>query len=588
MAAKSVIADMDSNGSDETPGQDEPDMALSGMHMLLNNGFDEAQALFEKYKSESALMHAGYSFVYFMQALMSFEEEKIDEAVKVLQETEKACDTDSGLFKSLRKKLRSKKKKDSEQQISVEERIQRQVVVADSLLYQSILIMTSQDIPGYMKGGWHLRKAWKIYEKLHKEVVSLQEKQAKLKQSRSKNSLPPNDVNPGQEGPYDDNENELPEEVLSRLLGAVNFGFGTFQLCISMVPPKILKLIEFLGFEGDRVAGLAALDYTSRSRDMKAPLATLGLLWYHTVLRPFFALDGANDCSAGTADAEEIIDSKEREFEHSSLFLFFRGRICKLRRKSDDALTVYTQALEAAAGQREIELMCQYEIGWCNLMKLNYRECLNNFKRLKDETKWSKCYYTYLMGVCLGAMGDLPAAEETLRKVPGLLKKKNHQIEAFVSRRAEKIKKMTLSQEYCRLLTLELVFLWHALPTCTPEELQPYLTVCDMQTDNKSFHLKCLLEGSVFKELGEEELAIQCLEESLARHQGMKDDHHVAAFANYELASIYIKKPQTVGKAKSLLQSIKDTYKDYDFENRLVVRINNALRQLKENGPPVA
>ncbi|XP_021344150.1 tetratricopeptide repeat protein 39C-like, partial [Mizuhopecten yessoensis] len=79
--------------------------------------------------------------------------------------------------------------------------------------------------------------------------------------------------------------------------------------------------------------------------------------------------------------------------------------------------------------------MCQYEIGWCNLMKLNYSECLNNFKRLKDETKWSKCYYTYLMGVCLGAMGDLLAAEETLKKVPGLLKKKNHQIEAFVSRR---------------------------------------------------------------------------------------------------------------------------------------------------------
>lgn len=32
---------------------------------------------------------------------------------------------------------------------------------------------------------------------------------------------------------------------------------------------------------------------------MKAPLATLALLWYHTVLRPFFALDGANQFQAG-------------------------------------------------------------------------------------------------------------------------------------------------------------------------------------------------------------------------------------------------------------------------------------------------
>jgi len=82
-------------------------------------------------------------------------------------------------------------------------------------------------------------------------------------------------------------------------MSAVNFGYGTFQLCMSMVPPKILKLIEFLGFEGERDVGLACLDYTSRSQDMKAPLATLALLWYHTVLRPFFALDGANNCSGG-------------------------------------------------------------------------------------------------------------------------------------------------------------------------------------------------------------------------------------------------------------------------------------------------
>ena len=39
--------------------------------------------------------------------------------------------------------------------------------------------------------------------------------------------------------------------------------------------------------------------FSSNSKDMKAPLATLGLLWYHTVLRPFFALDGANGYNAG-------------------------------------------------------------------------------------------------------------------------------------------------------------------------------------------------------------------------------------------------------------------------------------------------
>ncbi|KAL8570007.1 hypothetical protein ACOMHN_056439 [Nucella lapillus] len=36
--------------------------------------------------------------------------------------------------------------------------------------------------------------------------------------------------------------------------------------------------------------------------------------------------------------------------------------------------------------------------------------------------------------------------------------------------------------------------------------------------------------------------------------------------------------------AKDYLQQIKDNYKDYDFENRLSVRVNNALEQLKREG----
>lgn len=189
--------------------------------------------------------------------------------------------------------------------MSVEDRIQRQVIVGDSLLYQAILVFTGQDIPSYIKGGWLLRKAWKIYEKLYKEVTTLREN-PKMKKStskvsvtsdRSKASISSNSIT--SDGPIDDNDNEIPKELLDRLQGAVNFGYGTFQICISMIPPKILKIIEFLGFEGDRVLGLKALNYTSDSDAMNAPLATLGLLWYHTVLRPFFALDGANGYDAG-------------------------------------------------------------------------------------------------------------------------------------------------------------------------------------------------------------------------------------------------------------------------------------------------
>lgn len=63
-------------------------------------------------------------------------------------------------------------------------------------------------------------------------------------------------------------------EALDRLKGSVSFGYGLFHLCISMVPPHLLKIVNLLGFPGDRLQGLSALMYASESKDMKAPLAT--------------------------------------------------------------------------------------------------------------------------------------------------------------------------------------------------------------------------------------------------------------------------------------------------------------------------
>lgn len=54
-------------------------------------------------------------------------------------------------------------------------------------------------------------------------------------------------------------EELMTRDTLSRLLGAVSFGYGMFQLGLSMIPDKVLKLIEFLGFTADRDSGLKAL-----------------------------------------------------------------------------------------------------------------------------------------------------------------------------------------------------------------------------------------------------------------------------------------------------------------------------------------
>ena len=56
----------------------------------------------------------------------------------------------------------------------------------------------------------------------------------------------------------------------------------------------------------------------------------IGLLWYHTIVRPFFALDGEDD-GAGADEAERLLAQAEGKYPNSALFLYFKGKILYLR-----------------------------------------------------------------------------------------------------------------------------------------------------------------------------------------------------------------------------------------------------------------
>lgn len=164
----------------------------------------------------------------------------------------------------------------------------------------------------------------------------------------------------------------------------------------------------------------------------------------------------------------------------------------------NSALACFHDALELASDQREIQHVCLYEIGtcwlirlvcdvlvlgarcseglilfcllvfvsgWCSMIELNFEDAYRSFERLKNESRWSQCYYAYLTGgkpchaptraytagivrsvfyvivvfclfkVCQGASGDLDGASGVFKDVQKLFKRKNNQIEQFAVKR---------------------------------------------------------------------------------------------------------------------------------------------------------
>lgn len=66
-------------------------------------------------------------------------------------------------------------------------------------------------------------------------------------------------------------------------------------------------------------------------------LNRLALLWYHTIVRPFFAIDGSagvggsEGMSSEIAEAGRLIAESKEEFSEAALFLYFEGRVERLK-----------------------------------------------------------------------------------------------------------------------------------------------------------------------------------------------------------------------------------------------------------------
>lgn len=268
----------------------------------------------------------------------------------------------------------------------------------------------------------------------------------------------------------------MPLETVKRLLGAVSFGYGLFQICLSFMPPNILKLIKVFGFEGDRSLAIKAINFTSNSKDMRAPFADMILLWYSTQATPLFGLS-EGDVLISNEDTKSILDKNLNKYQKSSLFYYFKGKYCRsLLKDLNAALSYYEQAAEYSNHIREIELISIYEIGWIYMTNLEYEKALNKFVILHKDSKWSRSFSTYICAILSGSMGNLNQANQYIKEALKIISsqtKKLNAIEIFTQKRCEFLKKNPIkSKSVSQLFVTELLYLWVCLPYASKENLQ--------------------------------------------------------------------------------------------------------------------
>nr|XP_006009426.1 PREDICTED: tetratricopeptide repeat protein 39A isoform X2 [Latimeria chalumnae] len=556
-----------SDGSSKADLKLSLDECMAALDLFLSNRFSDALAHLEP-KTKDSMYHAlTYATILEMQAMMTFDPQDILHAGSTMKEAQAVCQrfrrksTVAGSFSNL-------VHRQGVEQFT-EEEIHAEVCYAECLLQRAALtFLQDENMISFIKGGIKVRNSYQTYKDLHNLVQS---------------------------SAYIKGEN------YSHFEGGVKLGVGAFNLTLSMLPTRILRLLEFVGFSGNKEHGLRQLQEGASTHSFRAVLCTMLLLCYHTFLS-FVLGTGEGDVD----DAEQLLQPFLKRYPKGAIFLFFAGRIAEIKGNIDEAIARFEECCEAQQHWKQFHHMCYWELMWCFTYRRQWKMAYFYADLLSKENSWSKATYIYMKAAYLSMFKEddyKPFGDdevELFRKVPSLKQKiagKSLPTEKYAIRKARRYN----SPNPVRLPVppLEMMYIWNGYTVIGKHR---DLTEGILESLNEAE--KALEKAPASDYLGDDQCVIKLLKGLCLKHLGkvleaeqyfsyvfmnekkIKYDHYLIPNAMLEQALLYMEQGRRE-EAVKLLETAKNNYKNYSMESRTHFRIQAALHKAKssiENG----
>ncbi|XP_068633481.1 tetratricopeptide repeat protein 39B-like isoform X2 [Battus philenor] len=449
-----------------------------------------------------------------------------------------------------------------------DEQAHAELCSAESTLLQAALcILDGEDLAGFLRATIKIKSSYNIY----KECSRILEKK-----------------------PW--------ESEMSRMhfQSGVRLGLATFSIMIAMLPPRLVTLLEFVGFSGDKEAGLAELQAGAREPGLRGVLCELTLLAYHLVVSHFAGATPDFDL------CQRILETQLKVYPEGVWFLLFEGRLQLLRGRCALAAATYLRAADTPHLWRQLRHLCYWELMWANAMMMDWRGAAGFAGRLIEESSWSRTVYSYAKAALLLQLGEKGTPAER-RQAADLLKAaplyrqriagKSLPMEKWVSRRCERY-----AVQGGRLLlpAIELLCLWNMLPALSGDaaavhSMLKQIEVTDerldreenlwpsaLEGDNRA--LLAYLRGCCLVVLGVPRLALHHLDHVVRLKEKIKEDSFLVPYALVEAAMCHHSLGE-VDRAVNILQDTRKRYSNYSLESRLLFRIHSKLQIVRENPP---
>uniref|UniRef100_A0A8C1P6I7 Tetratricopeptide repeat domain 39A n=1 Tax=Cyprinus carpio TaxID=7962 RepID=A0A8C1P6I7_CYPCA len=538
---------------------------MLALDLFLRNEFDEALTRLKSRNKDSMYHALTYATILEMQAMMTFNPEDILAAGNTMKEAQAVCQRlikcDFYTLKAIAF-------------VSFPEELHAEVCYAECLLQRAALtFLQDENMISFIKGGMKVRNSYQIYKELHTVLKS---------------------------SSYVQGDNH------GHFEGGVKLGVGSFNLMLSLLPTRTLRLLEFVGFSGNKEFGLEQLQEGSAEHTFRSFLCNMLLLCYHTFMS-FILGTGEGDVE----DAEKLLQPYLKKYPKGSIFLFFAGRIEEIKGNLDAAIKRFEECCEAQQHWKQFHHMCYWELMWCFTYKRHWKMAYFYADLLSKENAWSKATYAYMKAAYLSMLSReecQPFGENVVtlfRQVPSLKQKiagKSLPTEKFAIRKARRYN--TDNAIPLPAPPLEMMYIWNGYTVIgkqkdltegmlkTLDEAQQMLEQHPMwwpERNSPSQHDQCvvsLLKGLCLKHLGFKEEAEHYFTLVLCNESQIKDDHYLVPNALLEHGLLCMEEGR-IDEAIKLLEAAKQNYKNYSMESRTHFRIQAALHKARgtaENG----
>ncbi|XP_038602592.1 tetratricopeptide repeat protein 39B-like [Tachyglossus aculeatus] len=547
-----VAATMDLSGALE-----ESTVALC---LFLNNRFSEAQDFLRPWYKRSMYHATAYGAILVLRALLTFENKDIQQGLEILKEVTKTCQNfrkRPSLLQSL-SHLIFKPGVES----MTEAELHAEICYAECLLLKAgLTFIEDETMLSCIRGGISFGTSYHIYRDCQQAVPQIQSSQ--------------------------------PAKAFRHFEEGVRFGLGIFNLLLSLLPERALRLLNFVGYTGDRDLGLSLLHEGAAGISVRAVMCTLTLLIYHNYLALVFGIE-ADDFDS----LEDLLAPYLAKFPKCAILRFYAARIDVMKGLFGTAQAKLRECVLLQDEWREIHHLCYWELMWTYIFEQDWRYAYHYANLLHQHNRWSKTTYSFLKASVLCMLpGDFAKeAGEDVRSLFMQVKFQKLKIggrtpptEKFADLKckrysgtgswhaAQPILEMMYIWSGFRMIAkrLDLVARWMVIIEREEEALRECQNP-EYFTDDQC--LVKLLKGCCLKYLDRLWKAEQCFGEVIRNEKLLKFDRYLVPYAYYELGLLFHQK----GDGEKALAYIERTkaYKDYSMESRLQFRVHAALQHI--------